>query len=116
MNDAVVQALLAIALAVVSGVLSILGLWAKAKWGTEKLNQWAEQASTIVRSAEQIGALYGWDGDKKKEYALALMIQAGVKPDMAEAFVEAAVHSLIKYGSEMVNVDGSVVNRECEAE
>lgn len=115
MSETVVNAMLAIALAVISGVLSVIGVWAKAKYGSEKLQQWDTQAETIVRAAEQIGALYGWDGARKKEYAVALMVQAGVEPDMAEAFIESAVKGLIAWQGEMVAGEpGHVVKRTAE--
>ena len=117
MSETTLNVILSIVGVVFSGMLTLLGAWLRAKYGTEKLQQYSDKASTIVRAAEQIGALYGWDGAKKKEYAVALLEKAGLAPDMAEAFVEDAVASLIKWQNEMVTGgDGKVVARNPESD
>jgi hypothetical protein len=112
MSETVVNALLAVALTVVSGVLGIIGAWAKAKYSNEQLRGYERKATTVVNAAEQMGALAGWDGSKKKEYAETLLVKAGLKPDQAEAFVEAAVADLINFNSQLVKDEaGSVVKK-----
>jgi hypothetical protein len=108
MSETTVNVLLSIALAVVSGVLTILGAWAKQKYNAEQLRTYEKKASTIVSAAEQVGALAGWDGSKKKQYALDLLVKMGLKPEQASAFIESAVSEMTKWnGQLMLGPDGS---------
>jgi hypothetical protein len=101
MSEDVTQALLSLALLVASGLFGVLIKYLTVKYGTEKLQQYRDKAEVIVDAAEQMGAAFGWDGAKKKQYAIDLMVKLGLSLDDAEAFIEAAVAELIKYGTQL---------------
>lgn len=64
-------------------------------------------AGIVVRAVEQIGAVYGWDGEKKKDEAVKRMIDLakanGIYVTAAEVdtLVEGAVAALKRAGAEL---------------
>jgi hypothetical protein len=112
MSDDVVNALLSLALLVASGLFGILIKWINNKIGAENVRKYAHWANYAVNAAETMGAAAGWDGAKKKEYALGVLIKAGLSPEQAETFLEAAVGEMVKWRSELTtDPAGSVVRK-----
>ena len=101
MSHDVLNGLLSLLVLVASGLAGIAIKWLQAKYGTEKVSQFTAKAETVVGAAEQMGAALGWDGAKKKQYAVDLMVKLGLGEADAEAFVEKAVSDLVTYGSQL---------------
>lgn len=115
MSQDITNALLSLALLVASGLFGILIKWLQAKIGTEKIRQYATQATTIVAAAEQMGAALGWGDVDKKAYAVDLMMKLGLDAEQAEAFIESAVATMIQWGTELkTDAEGSVVRKTPE--
>ena len=115
MSEDVVNGLLSLALLVASGLFGVLIKWLTAKYGTEKVRQYANKANVVVAAAEQMGANFGWTDEIKKQYATNLMQKLGLDAEDAEAFVEAAVAQMIQFRQELtLNAAGSVVPKNPE--
>lgn len=110
MSEEVVKILLSIALAVVSGAISIATIYAKRyiaeKYTAEQLASIKEKVMTAVKAAEMIGASYGWDGYEKKAWVVEQLSEiTGISEEQLDMFIEAAVSELKHFGEELVKVE-----------
>ncbi len=110
MSEEVVQTLLAIALAVVSGGISIATYYLKKKWSLADRQQAVEIIDAAVRAAEIMGAALGWDADAKKAWVIdKVSEQIKIPPDQLQMFVEASVARLKAAKEELVKRGDAVV-------
>lgn len=111
MSEEVVQTLLAIALAVVSGGITIATYYLKKRWSLADRQQAMEIIDAAVRAAEIMGAALGWDATAKKTWVIDKVAeQIKIEPDQLQMFVEAAVARLKAAKEELTKkTDGTVV-------
>lgn len=110
MNDEIIQALLAIALAVFSGGVGILTIYLKKKWSTDQFQKALGIVDATVRAAEIMGAALGWDAEAKKAYALRRASElSGISETDLATFVEAAVARLKSAGEELTKRGANVI-------
>lgn len=110
MTDEVLEILLSILAAVLSGGVGILTIYLKKKWNAEDFAKALAIVDAMVRAAEMVGAASGWDAATKKAQALAW---AAARTGLSEAdlseYVEAAVARLKTAGEELTKRSGNVV-------
>jgi hypothetical protein len=112
MNNDVLEILLSILAAVLSGGVGILTIYLKKKWSSEDFARALVVVDEMVRAAEMIGAQYGWSPEQKKAEALAwIAARTGLSEAETEQYVEAAVARLKAAGEELTKRGGSVVNK-----
>lgn len=110
MTDQVVQILLSIALAVISGGIGIATVYLKKRWTAAEMAEAIETIDAAVRAAEIMGAALGWDADAKKSWVIEKVAGLTKIPaDDLQMFVEAAVARLKAAGEELTKRGGNVV-------
>lgn len=108
MDENATAILLQIALAFLTGVFTIIGIYLKKRWGVEataaNLQKAAAVSTEVVRAAEQIAQTMGWDSAAKKKWALSEAARlTGLPETQLEAFIESAVLALKTEYQELTN-------------
>ena len=115
MSDEVVKILLSIALVIISGVLSILGIWIKEKYSSSKIRSVFDQIRAVVNAAEIIGAAHGWEFYEKKAWAFEQASKfLKISEEQLDVFIEAAVAELKAWGNELVADKNGQIVRKCD--
>ncbi len=115
MSDEVVKILLSIALVIISGVLSILGIWIKEKYSSAKIRSVFDQIRAVVNAAEIIGAAHGWEFYEKKAWAVEQAAKfLKISEEQLDVFIEAAVAELKAWGNELVADKNGEIVRKCD--
>lgn len=110
MTSDVVQVLLSIALAVISGGITIGTIYLRKRWTSEELAEAMETIDAAVRAAEIMGAALGWDAAAKKAWVIEKVAGLTKIPaDELQMFVEAAVARLKAAGEELTKKGQDVV-------
>jgi len=110
MSNEVVQVLLSIALAVISGGITIATVYLRKRWTSEELAEAMETIDAAVRAAEIMGAALGWDSGAKKAWVIEKVGSLTKIPaDELQMFVEAAVARLKAAGEELTRKGSDVV-------
>lgn len=110
MTEQVVQILLSIALAVVSGGIGIATIYLRKRWTSAELTEAVETIEAAVRAAEIMGAALGWDAQAKKSWVLDKVSGlTKLPPDQLQMFVEASVARLKAAKEELTKKGDTVV-------
>jgi hypothetical protein len=110
MSQDILEILLSILAAVMSGGIGILTIYLRKKWSAEDLTKVLSIVEEMVKAAEMIGAASGWDSDKKKAQALAWVSErTGMSKDDLSKYIEAAVARMKTAGDELTKRAGNVV-------
>ena len=110
MSNQVLEILLSILAAVLSGGVGILTIYLKKKWGADDYAKVLSIVEEMVRAAEMVGTTAGWKPEEKKAQALAWASEhTGLSKEKLEGYVEAAVARLKTAGEELTKKGGNVV-------
>ena len=110
MSNDVLEVLLSILAAVLSGGVGILTIYLKKRWSSEDFARALVVVDEMVRAAEIVGAQYGWSAEQKKAEALVWISgKTGLSEESLEQYVEAAVARLKAAGEELTRGQGGAV-------
>lgn len=110
MSQQIMEILLSILAAVLSGGIGILTIYLRKKWSAEDLTKVLVIVEEMVKAAEMIGTASGWDSEKKKAQAVAWVSdRTGLSKDDLSKYVEAAVARMKSAGEELVKKSGNVI-------
>lgn len=110
MNNDVLEILLSILAAVLSGGVGILTIYLKKRWSAADLEKALKIIEESVRYVEIVGAAAGWNPQEKKDHALEWLSGKLNMPEAeVEGYLEAAVARLKAAGEELTKRGANVV-------